>query len=200
MAAATAPVARRRAAPRGRWLLRLLVVGIAGLRPAAPARMSRRGLLGGAAGAAGAAVGLGLSPPGAAAASTQCREKASLAQRLDATVLSPLGPSLNPLAPQELYYPEWVFGQWSITATLARKQFPFGEDKVPKSLVEGSPRNRKEAVGDSTTYEIRYFSTLADTPRNNAVTQLGLGMPKSEIILDRAFSAASLNKLLPPRP
>ena len=117
-----------------------------------------------------------------------------LGDRLQRTDLSPIGASLNPLEDQELYYPEFLFGEWRATATLIDKTYPFGKDIVPKSLVEGTPRNRAEQVGDAHTYGLRFYSTLANSAENNVRVSLGLGMPKSKIIADRAFNARSVNE------
>jgi len=108
---------------------------------------------------------------------------------------SPLSQIPLPFSEQELYYAPFLFGAWNITATLKSKKYPFGIDVLPSnSLVEGSPRNRNEQVGDSTTYEFHYFSTLADTASNQITVNLGLGVPKPKIIADRAFNAVSLSK------
>lgn len=115
--------------------------------------------------------------------------------RILASELSPLGANLNPFESQELYYPSFLFGSWNVTSTLKSKKYPFGLDVVPSnSLKEGSPRNRNEQVGDATSYEAHYFSTLANTISNQVTVNLGLGSPKPEIIADRAFNAISLSK------
>lgn len=69
-----------------------------------------------------------------------------------------------------------------------------GPDFLPSnSLLEGSPRNRQEQVGETTTYEVHYFSTLANTLANQATVNLGLGVPETKIIQDRAFNSKSLS-------
>jgi hypothetical protein len=99
-----------------------------------------------------------------------------------------------PFASQELYYAPFLFGAWDVKATLKQKMYPFGKDFVPsKSLIEGSPRNRNEQVGDTTSYEVHYFSTLADTLSNQITVNLGLGVPKPKIIADRAHNAISMS-------
>lgn len=116
--------------------------------------------------------------------------------RIGANQLSPLNPLPTPFADQELYYPQWMFGSWNATATLMRKLYPYGVDVLPsRSLVEGSPRSRKEQVGDdSVTYQLHYYSTLANSVQNQVTVNLGLGVPQSRIIADRAFSAKSISK------
>jgi hypothetical protein len=109
-------------------------------------------------------------------------------------LLSPL--QQRPFTSQELYYPSFLFGEWKVKATLKRKIFPFGRDFVPsQSLVEGSPRNRHEQVGgDSVTYLLHYFSTLADTPANQITVNLGLGVPEPKVIADRSYNAISMSR------
>lgn len=115
--------------------------------------------------------------------------------RIGAKELSPLNPKLSPFANQELYYPTFMFGSWNVTATLKRKVYPYGVEVLPsRSLLEGSPRNRRERVGNSVTYEQHYFSTLADTLSNQVTVNLGLGVPQSKIILDRAHSAKAISR------
>ena len=116
--------------------------------------------------------------------------------RIGASELSPLIPKLSPFADQELYYAPFFFGSWNVTATLKRKLYPYGTDVLPsKSLIEGSPRNRQETVGDpGVAYQLDFFSTLADTVANQVTVNLGLGVPKSRIIADRAFSAKSISR------
>ncbi|KAG7374120.1 hypothetical protein IV203_013215 [Nitzschia inconspicua] len=113
--------------------------------------------------------------------------------RIGANSLSPL--QQLPFSSQELYYPSFLFGEWKVTATLKQKIFPFGKDFVPsRSLLEGSPRNRSEQVGDSTSYLVHYFSTLADTPANQVVVNLGLGVPEPKVIADRAYNILSMSR------
>jgi len=132
--------------------------------------------------------GLSWSPPTLATKLAQ--------SRIGAKELSPLNPKLSPFSDQEMYYPEWMFGSWNVTAVLKRKLYPYGVEVLPsRSLVEGSPRNRQEKVGeDGTSYEVHYYSTLADTVANQVTVNLGLGVPQSKIIADRAFSARSISR------
>jgi len=112
--------------------------------------------------------------------------------RLLAKELTPLQQPF--LGGQELYYSPFLFGAWNVTATLRRKIYPYGPDYLPSaSLLEGSPRYREEQVGDSTNYEVHYFSTLANTVENQARVNLGLGVPGTKIIQDRAYNAKSLS-------
>lgn len=106
-----------------------------------------------------------------------------------------LSPLQQPLfGATELYYAPFLFGSWKTTATLKRKIYPFGLEYVPSnSLIEGSPRYREESVGNRCSYEVHYFSTIANTVANQATVNLGLGVPETKIIQDRAFNAVSLS-------
>jgi len=115
--------------------------------------------------------------------------------RILATSLEPLQ-QVNPFASQELYYPNFLFGSWNVTTTLKEKLYPFGRGFSPSlSLIEGSPRNREEKVGDSASFQLHFFSMLADTAPSNQITvNLGLGVPETKIIADRAFNAMSMSR------
>jgi hypothetical protein len=106
-----------------------------------------------------------------------------------------LSPLQQPLfGATELYCAPFLFGSWNTTATLKRKIYPFGLDYVPSnSLIEGSPRYREETMGDRCSYEVHYFSTIANTVANQATVNLGLGIPETKIIQDRSFNAMSLS-------
>ncbi len=132
--------------------------------------------------------------------------------RIHAKELSPLNPSMTPFASdKELYYGKllkrvhlgriimklmhgntsflhadrFLFGAWQATATLRRKSFPYGTSYLPSSsLYEGSPRNRGEMPGDTTSYEIHYFSPNTDGSILNK---------SSKISADRVFNALSMN-------
>jgi hypothetical protein len=82
-----------------------------------------------------------------------------------------------------------------VTATLKQKIYPYGKYYVPSSsLIEGSPRNRQEQVGSTTSYEMHYFTALPNNSLDKQVTvQLGSGAQKSKIIADRAFNAISIS-------
>jgi hypothetical protein len=114
-------------------------------------------------------------------------------ERLLANELAPLQQPF--LGDQELYYPQFLFGSWNVKATLKRKVFPYGVNYLPsESLLEGSPRNREELVGNVCNYTVHYFSTLANTLANQLTVNLGTGVPASKIIQDRAFNAISISK------
>ena len=122
---------------------------------------------------------------------TDFGKKRLLAQELSALSSS----SIGPFADQELYYPSFLFGSWKTTATLVRKVYPYGPSYVPSnSLIDGSPRNRNEQPGSTTSYETHYFSTLANDAANRLTVTLGTGVPKSRVIADRAYNAVAISR------
>lgn len=114
--------------------------------------------------------------------------------RILAEELSPLQ-QISFFEDNELYYAPFLFGSWRVKATLKRKAYPYGTIYLPsKSLIQGSPRNRDEQVGQSTTYELHYFSqTVGDTNNSNNQGTIKLDA-KSKIIADRSFNAISISK------
>lgn len=124
---------------------------------------------------------------GPAATESQPSMSTRLAQeRIGATELSPLNPSLSPFADDDLFYPPSFAGEWNVTATLQRKTYPYGLSFVPsRSLLEGSPRYRNEAPGDTTSYQIRYYPRDADKDGDKT---------KSKIIADRRFNSLSASR------
>ena len=118
------------------------------------------------------------------------------ASRIGAKELSPLVPSKSPFSPQEVYYPQWMFGSWNVTAVLKRRIFPYGVSVLPSTLlVDGTPLNPNERVGDNgVQYALHFYSTLADTISNQVTVNLGLGVPQSKVILDRGHAAISRSK------
>jgi hypothetical protein len=100
--------------------------------------------------------------------------------RILASELSPLQQAF--LCDKELYYAPFLFGSWNVKAQLKRKIYPYGINYLPStSLLEGSPRNREELVGNVCEYEVHYFST-------------GSSGTDGKIIQDRGFNAKSLSK------
>ena len=111
-----------------------------------------------------------------------------------------LAPELSPLqqafvGDKDLYYPQFMFGAWNVRAELKRKIYPYSIDFLPSStLLNGSPRNRDELVGNVCNYEVHYFSTVPTSTPNQSVVNLGTGVPENRIIQDRGYNAISLSK------
>uniref|UniRef100_A0A7S0F6T7 DUF6816 domain-containing protein n=1 Tax=Craspedostauros australis TaxID=1486917 RepID=A0A7S0F6T7_9STRA len=112
-------------------------------------------------------------------------------RRLTATQLNPL--QQPPFGSQELYNAPFLFGSWEVETTLKRKLFPFGKGYVPfRSINEVYPGCISESIGDTSRYELHYFTTLANTAANQLTVNLGLGVPKTKVITDRSFNVESL--------
>ena len=113
--------------------------------------------------------------------------------RILATELSPLQQAF--VGDKDLYYPQFMFGSWNVKAELKRKIYPYSIDFLPSStLLNGSPRNRDELVGNVCNYEVHYFSTLPTSTTNQIVMNLGTSAPESKIVQDRGFNAISLSR------
>lgn len=113
--------------------------------------------------------------------------------RISVPELSPLQQAF--IGDKELYYPQFLFGAWNVRAELKRKIYPYSTDFLPSStLLNGSPRNREELVGNVCKYEVHYFSTLPNTSSDQAVVDLETDVPETKVIQDRAFNAISLSK------
>jgi len=107
--------------------------------------------------------------------------------RISAADLSPLNPSVSPLADRDVYYPPFLRGTWDVTASLKRKVYPYGTEFSPsQALVEGSPRYRYESAGDTTEYEIRYISPDAAAAAD--------GKKSTRVIADRESNAVSISR------
>jgi len=104
-------------------------------------------------------------------------------ERIQTVELSPLVPSLSPFADNDLFYPIRFQGTWEVRATLRQKVFPYGVSFVPsKSLIEGSPRYRKEMPDDTPTQYLSRYMTLDD------------GKKKNKIIADRRFNSIDMTR------
>ena len=83
----------------------------------------------------------------------------------------------------QLYWPRWVFGSWTARSTLSEASFPSGVPLDRLTAVCNSVELSKTMVQD-----LHFFSTLADSSRNNMRVTLGLGVPEAEIIEDRQYN------------
>jgi hypothetical protein len=120
-------------------------------------------------------------------------------QRLLTQELSPLQASswLDLLNENEVYFPSYLFGTWNVTATLRRISFPYGTEYESSLFCQacGYPLHLADTVGQSTSFQLRYFSTIANTWRNQLTVNLGIGVPSTKIIQDRAYNIKSMSKV-----
>lgn len=111
--------------------------------------------------------------------------------RIGASKLSTLNRKLSPFADQESYYAPFLFGSWNVTATLKPKLYPYGTDFVPShSLVEGSPRNRRELhhLRTALLFHLGWYRC------QSSHSQSRLGSSPSRISADRAYAARSISR------
>ena len=81
---------------------------------------------------------------------------------------------------------------------MKQKIYPYGTNYLPStSLYEGSPRNRKEQPGDTTSYQLHFFSSSSNKPELDSdariLVDLNQGITKTKIIADRAYNAKSMS-------
>lgn len=84
---------------------------------------------------------------------------------------------------QQLLYPDYMAGTWSVAATFRGARFPKGDAYVPTYLKRGSARSESEEVGKTVTYEQRFVPP----PRN-----LGGAKFPGAVIMDRPFSTPAM--------
>ncbi len=76
-----------------------------------------------------------------------------------------------PWAPRMLYYPPFMFGEWHVDSTYDAFRAPLGERFLSEDLLQAARAPVEQGgVGSKLSYDVRFFSTLADTLRN----QVGL--------------------------
>lgn len=94
----------------------------------------------------------------------------------------------------DVFYPTFFFGAWNVTSTMV--QLLPSRDNADFARLQrlGLLEDIDDDVVD--TFELHYFSTLANTLRNQAIVNLGLGVPQSKIIADRAFNILPLYRTI----
>ncbi|GAQ79771.1 hypothetical protein KFL_000380040 [Klebsormidium nitens] len=127
-------------------------------------------------------------PPTATSAGLPFGLDPPLSQRLSADRVYNPGSAL--LGPFQLYYPQWLFGTWTVTAKLTGFKAPLGERFISTGLAR-EVADPRYGVGSAVQYEARFYSTLPDTWANKLRVTAGQ-LPESAIIADRAFNAKSL--------
>jgi hypothetical protein len=110
-------------------------------------------------------------------------------ERIGGTPDDTKGPSPNVLdfllmkTKEPLYYPTFMFGAWNVTAKL--KRVTHIEDSVLISTTT--------AVSTTTTksFQRQYFTTIANTIKNQMTINLGIGIPETKVISNRAYNLRS---------
>lgn len=96
---------------------------------------------------------------------------------------------LAPWDAKIIYYPRWMFGEWSVRSTFIRVTTPLGKRLVPAAFLRSAEAPPEQGgPGSMYTYLQRFYSTLPDTLENNTRFWLGLGSPESAVIADKAYN------------
>ena len=88
---------------------------------------------------------------------------------------------------KQLYYPDWLFGEWRVESKLVAFSTPRGEALAPRNAARAAAEDMQRAV----RFRARFYSTLPDSASNSFRVALG-ALPQDAIMADRAFNCASL--------
>eukprot|EP00960_Hanusia_phi_P031615 749383-Hanusia_phi.AAC.1 len=81
---------------------------------------------------------------------------------------------------KQLFYPDWMEGEWSSSCVLTSKFFPLGEDLMYRNLRRGSARSEEERIGQKTTFNSKYVTVDEKKRQGNRLC----------VIADRSFNTA----------
>uniref|UniRef100_A0A7S0E9Z8 DUF6816 domain-containing protein n=1 Tax=Hanusia phi TaxID=3032 RepID=A0A7S0E9Z8_9CRYP len=95
---------------------------------------------------------------------------------------------------QQLYLAPWMFGEWRCVEELTGRSG--GEEELQELSAACPWLPLRGRVGSRWEYDVRFYSTLADSLENNLRVNLGLGVPRAEIIEDRAFNILRVSSAL----
>jgi len=129
-----------------------------------------------------------LAPPAQAAGRYGSGDFSFLASRAVGAELSIANPGFGYDAcfglcsEKQLYYPEWMEGEWSTSSVLSSKIFPLGEELVYRNLRKGSARSEQEAIGQETIFRSKYVPVEEKKRRGNKLCA----------IADRSFNTAAM--------
>lgn len=129
--------------------------------------------------------------PAAAPASKQAdSEDASfIMTRLDGTPGSLQSmPEALPIGTRQVFYPEWMLGDWTVRSRLFRASYPQGSPP-PGRLGDGTLRSNQERVGSEVRLNARYMIDRGSVGGIRAST-------KKRIVEDRAMSERSEAEVL----
>ncbi|MCG9889761.1 MAG: hypothetical protein MH252_01645 [Thermosynechococcaceae cyanobacterium MS004] len=97
-------------------------------------------------------------------------------------------PSL-PAAQGDLYYPDWLAGEWTVTSTLIEIAAPLAPDLV----TPGFESNRKQ-LGKGITFPVRFLPAKPTAPWPQSPFPIGLAA--QGIVADRVYNGTSLTEAL----
>jgi len=139
-------------------------------------------------GAAASALLLAAGPGRCAEAEAVTKEVAAvsaLAPLFTAAELAWPGPSFS--YQKQLYYPDWLFGEWRVSSKLVAFSTPRGASLALRNAEKAAREDMQHEV----QFRARFYSTLPDTASNSFRVALG-ALPQDAIMADRAFNCASL--------
>ena len=84
---------------------------------------------------------------------------------------------------EPLYYPTFMFGEWNVTATL--KRFT----QIKNSIVDSTDITAAATITQN--FQRQYFTTIANTIKNQITINLGTGIPEVKVISNRAYNLPS---------
>jgi hypothetical protein len=85
---------------------------------------------------------------------------------------------------QPIYFPQFLFGAWNVTATF-RHQFQVPPCDEAGASVDKEDRDPRMFEA---TYQMQFFATLANTWENQLAVNLGTGIPETKVIANRAYN------------
>jgi hypothetical protein len=97
-----------------------------------------------------------------------------------------------PAAQGDLYYPDWLAGEWNVTSTLVEVVSPL----APELMTPGFKSNQRQ-LGKAVAFPVRFNLSTAISPPN--LFPVGLVSPQvlpQGIVADRAYNSTSLTKAL----
>jgi len=119
-----------------------------------------------------------------ASAAEQAARVSPLAALLSAPGMAWPGPAFYA---SQLYYPDWLFGEWTVSSTLTAFSTPRGERYAPRNARAAASAD----LGRPVVFTARFYATLPDDRANALRVALG-SLPQSRVVADRAFNAGSL--------
>jgi hypothetical protein len=95
-----------------------------------------------------------------------------------------------PSAQGDLYYPDWLAGEWNVTSTLVDAVAPL----APELVTPGFESNRQQ-LGKTVTFPIRFKLSTAEVNQPQSPFPVGQVQPQG-IVADRVYNGTSLTEAL----
>jgi hypothetical protein len=88
---------------------------------------------------------------------------------------------------EPLYYPTFMFGEWNVTAKLMR----FTQGTKSEGMFSADASTLNSATASMKYFQRQYFTTIANTMKNQITITLGTGIPETKVISNRAYNLPS---------